>query len=68
MMTRPIFMRTASSTPGAQTLRFMSRPTATHGPVSGDPRAGVRAGLVLRPQTPAAALFPYLPLCERCCL
>jgi ribulose-phosphate 3-epimerase len=25
---------------------------------------GVRSGLVLRPQTPAAALFPYLPLCD----
>ncbi len=25
---------------------------------------GVRAGLVSRPQTPAAALFPYLPLCD----
>ena len=27
-------------------------------------RRGVRAGLVLRPQTPAAALYPYLPLCD----
>lgn len=25
---------------------------------------GVRAGLVSRPQTPVAALFPYLPLCD----
>ena len=27
-------------------------------------RRGVRAGLVSRPQTPAAALYPYLPLCD----
>jgi len=27
-------------------------------------RRGVRAGLVSRPQTPAAALFPYVPLCD----
>jgi len=25
---------------------------------------GVRSGLVLRPQTPAAAAFPYLPFCD----
>ncbi len=25
---------------------------------------GVRAGLVVRPQTPVAALWPYLPLCD----
>lgn len=27
-------------------------------------RRGVRAGLVLRPQTPAPAAYPYLPLCD----
>ena len=27
-------------------------------------KRGVRAGLVARPQTAAAALFPYLPLCD----
>lgn len=27
-------------------------------------RRKVRAGLVLRPQTPAAAAYPYLPLCD----
>lgn len=65
MMTRPDLYADRFIDAGAQTLQF-------HVEADCDAWAGLRAirardvrtGLVLRPQTPAAALFPYLPLCD----
>ena len=65
MMTRPDLYAGRFIEAGAQTVQF-------HVEADCDVRAGlkaiqargVRSGLVLRPQTPAKALFPYLPFCD----
>lgn len=65
MMTRPDLYIDRFIEAGAQTLQIhVEADCDVWAGLAAIRRRGVRAGLVLRPQTPAAALSPYLALCD----
>ena len=65
MMTRPDLYAERFIDAGAQTLQFHVEADCDVWAALRVIRArGVRSGLVLRPQTPASAVFPYLKLCD----
>jgi ribulose-phosphate 3-epimerase len=65
MMTRPELYSGRFIDAGAQTVQFhVEADCDVWAGLKAIRALGVRAGLVLRPQTPAAALAPYLPLCD----
>lgn len=65
MMTRPDLYAGRFIDAGAQTVQFhVEADCDVWAGLRAIHARGVRAGLVLRPQTPAAALFPYLSLCD----
>ena len=65
MMTRPDEYSGRFIDAGAQTVQIHVEADCEVWSALQSIRArGVRAGLVLRPQTPVAALFPYVPFCD----
>jgi ribulose-phosphate 3-epimerase len=65
MMTRPDLYIDRFIDAGAQALQIHVEADCDIGAGLRAIRArGVRSGLVLRPQTPVAALLPYVPLCD----
>ncbi len=65
MMTRPDLYSDRFIDAGAQALQIHVEADCDIWQGLASIRArGVRSGLVLRPQTPAEAAFPYLPLCD----
>jgi len=65
MMTRPDRYLDRFIDAGAQTVQIhVEADCDVWAGLAAIGRRGVRAGLVARPQTPAEALYPYLPLCD----
>ena len=65
MLSRPDLYIERFVEAGSQTLQIHVEADCDIWRALGKIRAcGVRSGLVLRPQTPAQALLPYLPLCD----